>query len=115
MTRLIAVITMIMMLIATTADAQIFIDPNPKSTFICIEKSDAYRLALADIQGTLDAILVRKFREEGKCEFLPATYLFTIDQYLDSAGKPSRVIEMTAHGERVWGITGSLPNSVWLI
>lgn len=100
--------------IATTASAQIVADPNPPNRFVCVDKSDAYRLALADINGSLEAV-AEKFAKEGRCRFMPAAYLFTLDPYLDSDGTPTRVIELTAYGERVWGIMGKFPDGVWLI
>lgn len=101
--------------LASTAHAQLANDPNPQIVPVCFEKSDAYRLAFADTQG--DAPRKKAWAElaaEGRCAHLPAVYLFTIDQYTAPDG-PSRVVEMTIRGERVWGIRGPLPKNVWLI
>lgn len=115
MTALIRFFTLILLLIATPAAAQVAINPPPPKRFVCLDKSDAYKLALADIDGTLDAAFVAKFTEDGRCAWLPAAYLFTLDSYLDSDGKPTRVVEMMAYGRTVWGLLGSLPDGTWLI
>lgn len=97
------------------AHAQIAITPTPDSVPVCIEKRDAYALALADMQGTL-AKKWHVFVTEGRCRYLPATYLYTIDTYKDDTNQSSRVVELTAFGERVWGIRGSTPApGVWQI
>lgn len=100
--------------IATTAHAQLAVSPKPEQRFVCIEKADAYKLALADIHGSLGEV-AEKFVKDGRCRFMPAIYLFTLDPYLDSDGAPTKVVEMTAYGKRVWGIMDKFPDAVWLI
>lgn len=100
---------------STIARAQIAIHPSPPSMPVCVEKADAYKLALADMQGTLPA-LWSEFVHEGRCCFMPATYLYTIDTYRDDTHAPSRVVELLAYGERVWGLRSNLPKTgVWMI
>lgn len=94
------------------AHAQISINPAPPTLPVCIDKKDAYALALADMQGTLSATWTQ-FVTEGRCRHLPAKYLFTIDNYNDSDHKPSRVVELLFRGERVWGIHENLPHGMW--
>lgn len=97
------------------ARAQVAINPAPQQQPVCIDKSDAYKLALADMQNTL-AKLWSEFVAEGRCRFMPAQYLFTIDTYTDVDHKPSRVVELLAFGERVWGIRDMHPApGVWRI
>lgn len=117
MTALIRFFALILTLTATAAAAQLHQTDQTKKTFVCIDKSDAYKLALADMLGTLGSLsLPSKFTEEGRCAWLPAVYLFTIDRYVDSIGEPSQVVEMTIYGKRVWGLFGSVtPDGVWLI
>lgn len=116
MIRLATVLALIVTLIATAANAQLHNAPKKQRQFVCVEKSDAYKLALADMAGGRAlADLVQKLSTESRCAFLPAAYLFTLDPYLDSDGKPSRVVEAESYGERVFGILGSIPDGVWLI
>lgn len=103
------------MFLVCRAHAQIAINPAPATQPICVDKKDAYSLALADMQGTLSKKWTQ-FVHEGRCRYMPSTYLFTIDKYDDIDHEPSRVIELLAFGERVWGIRGSLPPSgVWMM
>jgi hypothetical protein len=100
---------------STLARAQVAINPAPQHLAVCPDKADAYKLALADMQNTL-AKTWEEFVKEGRCRFMPAQYLFTIDNYKDNADTPSRVVEMLAFGEKVWGIRSGLPKvGVWEI
>src|SRR5258708_6986809 len=100
---------------STLARAQVAINPAPQHLAVCPDKADAYKLPLADMQNTL-AKTWEEFVKEGRCRFMPATYLVTIDHYKDNTNAPSRVVEMLAFGERVWGIRSDLPKSgVWTI
>jgi len=79
---------------------------------VCLKKSDAYQLAVADVAGTSDK-LWSEFVQKGKCAMMPATYLFTLDTYM--ADELSRVVEYSAHGRRVWGLMSKLPSNVWQV
>ena len=112
--RLLAYLTF-SIFVVSGAKAQVVINPAPQHLAVCPDKADAYKLALADMQNTL-AKTWEEFVKEGRCRFMPAQYLFTIDNYKDNVDTPSRVVEMLAFGERVWGIRADLPTpGVWLI
>ena len=51
-----------------------------KAAPVCAEKQDAYKLALADMQGTGEK-LWNELVAEGKCANVPARYLWTMDTY----------------------------------
>lgn len=111
MTGVAKIVTLILSLVLPTfATAQLALprEPAPTKQFVCVEKPDAYKLALGDIDGTLEDV-AKRLDDEGRCGFLPALYLFTIDQYVDHDGTKSRVVEMMAYGQRVWGIIDALP------
>lgn len=109
------VLFVLMTIFAMCAKAQLAVNPAPQNLPVCIEKSDAYKLALADMQNSL-VKLWSEFVAEGRCRKMPATYLYTLDNYKDSEDVPSRVVEMLAYGERVWGLRTTLPNTgVWMI
>ncbi len=108
-------IFLFLFIFATVARGQISIHPPAPNQPVCINKKDAYALALADMQGTL-AETWSMFVAEGRCCYLAATYLYTIDTYKDSTNIPSRVIELLYFGERVWGIREKLPKKgVWIL
>jgi len=74
---------------------------------VCHEVRDAYRLALADMQGTGNekwAELV----EAGDCADVPATYLYTLDTY--TSDEETRVVAMLAYKKVMWGLMTSLPS-----
>lgn len=101
--------------VVSGAKAQVAINPPPPQLPVCIDKADAYKLALADMHNTL-AKVWEQFVAEGRCRFMPATYLFTLDSYKDTDHKPSQVVELLSYGERVWGIRTTLPIAgVWMI
>lgn len=109
------VLFVLMTIFAMSANAQIAVTPPVSDQAVCVDKSDAYKLALADMQNTL-AKLWSEFVAEGRCRFMPAQYLFTIDTYTDVDHKPSRVVELLAFGKRVWGIRDMHPApGVWRI
>jgi hypothetical protein len=78
----------------------------------CLEKADAYKLALADREGNSQA-LWKEFVATGKCATVPATYLFTLDTY--RADELSRVVEYSASGKKTWGLVTKLPSDVWQV
>lgn len=118
MVDLVSLTTKILLLVtlATTAHAQLAVNPKPEQRFVCVEKADAYKLALADMKGDAELkVVADKFVKDGRCRFMPATYLSTIDSYMDSNASPTRVVELMVYGELVWGIMGKFPDGVWLI
>ncbi len=80
---------------------------------VCLDKVDTYKLALADMQGTADA-LWDEFVAEGTCANVPAEYLYTLDIY--KSEEVTRVVVMLAFGQRVYALMiGRLPQGVWMI
>lgn len=108
------IIFIFLTIFSMTAKAQISVHPPPPDTPVCVEKKDAYVLALADMQNTLSTKW-ETLVAEGRCRFMPARYLYTIDNYKDNVNTPSRVVELLVYGERVWGIRSTLPVGVWTI
>jgi len=95
------------------AEAQPYLQRQMAQTHpVCLKKSDAYQLAVADVAGTSDK-LWSEFVQKGKCAMMPATYLFTLDTYM--ADELSRVVEYSALGRRVWGLMTKLPSNVWQV
>jgi len=78
---------------------------------VCLKKADAYQLP-ADIAGTSGKPW-KEFVAKGKCDMVPATYLFTVDTYM--ADEMNRVVEYTAREQRVWGLMTTLPSNVWQV
>lgn len=100
--------------VVSGAKAQLAIPPRHQNLPACIEKGDAYQLAFADTQNRL-AAQWSHFVEAGHCRYMMAMYLFTVETYIDHEKKESRIVEMLAYGERVWGIRAGLPGNVWMV
>ena len=83
-----------------------------KAAPVCAEKQDAYKLALADMQGTGEK-LWNELVAEGKCANVPARYLWTMDTYKQP--EFTRVATYLAFGRHVYGLTTTLPSGLWLI
>jgi hypothetical protein len=76
-----------------------------KAAPVCAEKQDAYKLALADMQGTGEK-LWNELVAEGKCANVPAPYKHS---------EFTRVATYRAFGRHVYGLTTTLPSGLWLI
>jgi len=83
-----------------------------KAAPVCAEKQDAYKSALADMQGTGEK-LWNELVAEGKCANVPARYLWTMDTHKHP--EFTRVTTYLAFGRHVYGLTTTLSTGLWLI
>ena len=78
--------------------------PSAHAYPLCVDLVDAYALALADTQGALDDKW-KALLERGNCANIKgASYVLTIDSYIDLAGDRTRVVQYALMGKTLYGI-----------